>query len=804
MAKSDSKPASGGGLKAGQAAGKVAAFRVASGKAVSKATSKAAPGKAASASLAMNKPIKAASSKVRLGSAATLAKGYFVAHDIPGRMRLRPFANCVPAQAAQAMLLELCPELNKSDISISAHTGSILLFYASLQIRAKLAASFTGASVSPEEALRAALPSLPVTARKQPAEVAVRNPIPHKLMSMWFPPVYRAAHAVWSSLTHLWRGAGALFTGKLNLDVLDGAAMAVCIIQRDFRSLSAITFFFALGEFLADWTRKRSRDSLADSLALKIDRVWVRSGELERQIPLREVQKGDHVVVHAGHIIPVDGTVFEGEGMVNQSSMTGEPLLVRRAQGATVYAGTVLEEGSLIVAASKVGDETRINSILHTIEESEAVKASIQSRYEHIADAIVPYNFALFALVYAATRNFTRAGSVLLVDYSCAIRLATPLTIFTGMRQAAEYGVLIKGGKFMEAMAEADVVVFDKTGTLTQSQPSVVEVLPFGKHESDSVLRLAACLEEHFVHPVGQAVVRAADAKGLKHREEHTRVEYIVAHGIASMWHEHRALIGSEHFIFDDEKLSLSARHQEEVRKRTSRGLSALYLAIGGEVAGVIFIEDSIREDAAMIVEALRRDGVKRVIMLTGDGEETAAGIAARAGIIEYKSRLLPEDKARFIARLKKEGHKVIMIGDGINDSPALSAADVGIAMADGADMAREIADIVLTNGELSGVLLARSISRQALGRVHSNFWASVIANSAFLVGGLFGLIMPGMSALLHNATTAALSVRSLRPLNPAAGSSAAVRADESESGLLSGLPVGLPVTASASKEELQ
>lgn len=704
-----------------------------------------------------------------------LASVYRIVHDIPGRMRLRPLM--APAGRAEAaeMVLALCPGLSPGEVAVSPSTGSILILYTAPAARAELARAFTP---KPEPARRAlpgrgaeeALPPAPPAPLEDPG---VPNPIPHKLFSMAMPYAYRAAFALWSSLGYLWRGARAIASGKLNLDALDGAAMAVCILQRDFRTLGAITFFFALGDFLADWTRKRSRASLADSLALKIDRVWVRAqtpeGDLERQIPLREVRVDDLVMVNAGSIIPVDGTVAEGEGMVNQSAMTGEPLAVFRGEGASLYAGTVLEEGHLLVKAAKVGGDTRISAILNTIEESEAAKAGIQSRYEHLADAVVPYNFLLAGLVYALTGNAARAGSVLLVDYSCAIRLATPLSIFTGMRQAAEHGVLIKGGKFMEAVAEADVLVFDKTGTLTQARPRLLEVLAFDGHAEDDVLRLAACLEEHFVHPVGQAVVRAADERKLKHREEHTRVDYVVAHGIASFWNSKRVLIGSEHFVLEDEKIPLDGARQAEVERRTSGGLSALYLAMDGQVIGVLFIEDTIREDAAAVVAALKADGIKRVIMLTGDATATAAGIAAKAGIDEFHARMLPEEKARFIASLKAEGHKVIMIGDGINDSPALSAADVGVAMAEGADMAREIADIVLTGGELSGILLARGLSRAALSRVRRNFVASVALNSVFLMGGLAGLLTAGVSALLHNATTAGIALRSLSAL-PEAG----------------------------------
>ena len=599
------------------------------------------------------------------------------------------------------------------------------------------------------------------------AEHEARNPVPFKTISFFFPRLVSGAIAILRALPYLFTGLKALLRGRLDLEVLDASALLTCILRRDFRSLSSIVFFFALGEYLADWTRKKSRASLAESLALNIDQVWVRMGDLERQVPLAEVEVGDVVVVRAGSVLPVDGTVLDGDGMINQSSMTGEAMPVHRTKGATVYAGTVLEEGELAITASGVGGNTRVTSILRTIEESESVKASIQGKYERVADAIVPYNFLLSGAVYAATRDPMRAGSVLLVDYSCAIRLATPLAIFTAMREAAEHGVLIKGGKFMEALAEADVVVFDKTGTLTEARPVVAEVVPFGKHSRACVLRLAACLEEHFAHPVGQAVVRAAEAEGLKHREEHTQVEFVVAHGIASRWRDQRVIIGSDHFVLEDEGIPITPEQQAVVEAESARGRSVLYLAVGKVLAGLLLIEDSIREETRPVIEALRQDGVKRVIMLTGDGELTAANIAARAGIDEYRARLLPEAKAAFVASLKKRGHKVIMVGDGINDSPALSASHVGVAMAEGADMAREVADVVLVNGRLEGLLLARRLSRLALSRVRSNFHTSLLWNSLFLAGGLLGLLRPGLSALLHNATTAAIAVNSVRPFLP-------------------------------------
>ncbi len=712
--------------------------------------------------------------------AALRSLGYRVAHEIPGRLRLRRrgrtsfappgTARAVPLDAgieAARLLLLAVPQLGTEAVRISPVTGSILVEYAGPALRRALLNVLLPPAATSAPFGRAR--SLPKGAGAKtgapPAERVVRNPIPGKAYSYFYPRVLTRGLALLRALPYIWTGIKALFRGRLNLDALDGAALTVCLLRRDFKSLSSIVFFFALGEYLADWTRKKSRASLAESLALNIDHVWIKEGELERRVPVAETRPGDLVVVRAGSVLPVDGTVAEGDGMVNQASMTGESMPVRRTVGSTVYAGTVLEEGEMIVAASRVGGDTRINAILRSIEESESVKASIQGRYERVADSIVPYNFLLSGAVYAATRDPLRAGSVLLVDYSCAIRLATPLTIFTGMREAAERGVLIKGGKFMEAVAEADVVIFDKTGTLTEARPTVAEVIPFGGRTRDTVLRLAACLEEHFVHPVGQAVVRAAEAEGLKHREEHAKVEFVVAHGIASRWRGQRVLIGSGHFVLEDEGISATSEQRSIIDSQAAMGRSVLYLAVGGELAGIILIEDNMRKDAPAMVEALREDGIRRVIMLTGDGELTARGIAERAGIAEYRSRLLPEDKAAFVASLKNEGHKVIMVGDGINDSPALSAADVGVAMAEGADMAREVADIVLVNGELSGILLARKVARIALARVRSNFRASLLWNSLFLLGGLTGLLRPGLSALLHNATTAAIAVSSVRPM---------------------------------------
>jgi Cu2+-exporting ATPase len=626
--------------------------------------------------------------------------------------------------------------------------------------------SFPGAVISVSARTRSILVKYgPGAGRKISLPVpAVRNPVPGKLRSFFYPRIFIYALAVIRAVPYIFKGLKAVLRGRLTLEALDAAALLFCLLRRDFKTLSSLTFFFALGEYLTEWTRKKSRVSLEKSLALHVDHVWVRRDGCEMSIPYAQVCVGDHVVVRAGSSVPVDGTVISGEGMVNQASMTGESLPVHRTARASVYAGTVLDEGELVIRATKVGGNTRIHALVRAIEDSENLKAAVQSRYERMADAVVPYNFLAGGVVYAVSRDIMRTSSVFLVDYSCALRLLAPLSVLTAVREAADSGVLIKGGKFMEALAFADVVVFDKTGTLTEARPMLVDVIPFDGTDGDRILRLAACLEEHFAHPVGQAVVRASEKKGLKHKEEHTEVNLVVAHGIASMWQGKKLCLGSGHFICEDKGIRPDAFQQAVIDREADKGRSVLYLSIDDKIAGILLIEDALREEAAPVVRALYAGGVKRVIMLTGDGDKTAAAIAAQAGIGEFRARMLPEDKAAFIHKLKRDGFTVVMVGDGINDSPALSAAHVGIAMADGADIAREVADMVLLNGKLEGLLLAEDISHKMLSRIRGGFRTSLFWNSAFLLGGLVGLLRPGVSAFFHNAVTAAIAVSSMRP----------------------------------------
>ncbi|MDR2050728.1 MAG: heavy metal translocating P-type ATPase [Deltaproteobacteria bacterium] len=664
---------------------------------------------------------------------------YYIAHSGPGRIRLRP--SRLPTDLTGEKLREMLASLpDKIRVEHARHSGSILVFL-------------------PPEAL---------SRSGSRTEKKIKNPIPGKLTSYLLPFRTRALLALFHSLPYFRRGLRALFIRRrLDLDVLDATALAVCLLQGDFRSFGSIVFFFALGEYLADWTRKKSHAGLAESLALNIDSVWIKSGSDEIQIPLKKVSAGDLVIVRAGTVIPVDGRIASGEALVNLSSMTGEPLPIRRGPGQSVFAGAVVEEGEIRVETVKTGGDARIYSILRGIEDSEAAKASIQTRYEHIADGIVPYNFLLSLLIFIFTGTPRKAGAVLLVDYSCALRLAAPLAVLTGLREAAGQGVLIKGGKFIEALAGADTVVFDKTGTLTEAQPTVVEVIPFNGYQRDYILKSAACLEEHFPHPVGRAVVAAAEKEKLSHTEEHAEVELIVAHGIASRLHGQRVLLGSEHFLREDSRIRISEEQNVIINRQAALGRSILYISFDSELAGIILIEDKIRPRTAAVVEALRADGIKRVLMLTGDGEPTAAGIATAAGITEYQARLLPEQKSAFIRELRAQGHSVLMLGDGVNDSPALSAAQVGVSMNSGADITKEVADVVLTRGRLEDLLTARAVSRGVLTRIRRSFRYSLFLNSLFLAAGLSGLIGPGIAALLHNATTAAIALGCMRRILP-------------------------------------
>lgn len=571
-----------------------------------------------------------------------------------------------------------------------------------------------------------------------------------------------AANALLASVPFVLSGVKSLLRGRFDVAVLDGAALLVSLLRRDFRTAGLLIVLLGLGEMLESYTRKKSMASLADELALRVDSVWVRRGDGNVKIALRDVTKEDVVVVHAGNAIPVDGIVVDGDGSVNQASMTGEPLPVHRMKGGTVFAGTVLEDGELMIRPTGVGDGTRLQQIVRFIENSEAAKAGIEGKALKWADRIVPYHFLLAGLVWLVTRDFARMASVLMVDFSCALRLATPLAILTAMRTGTQRGVVVKGGKYLEALAEVDTVVFDKTGTLTASAPKLADVVTLD--DAHDLLRLAACLEEHFPHPVGRAVVHAAEAKGLAHAiEAHdAKIDYVVAHGIASSVEGERVVLGSRHFVEEDEGISVDVAH-EAAERLAREGKSILYLAVGGRLAGLLGIEDPIREEAKGVIAALHERGVKEVWMLTGDDERTARVVAEKLGIDHYRAGILPADKAAVVAALKEKGAKVLMVGDGVNDSPALSASDVGVTLRDGADIAQEVADVVLTENTLEGLPVAMDLGKAAMARIRQNFVASVGLNGVFLAGGLTGTLMPAAGALLHNGTTIGVCLNAMR-----------------------------------------
>ena len=574
-----------------------------------------------------------------------------------------------------------------------------------------------------------------------------------------------AANALLASVPFVLSGVKSLLRGRFDVAVLDGAALLVSLLRRDFRTAGLLIVLLGLGEMLESYTRKKSMASLADELALRVDSVWVRRGDGNVKIALRDVTKEDVVVVHAGNAIPVDGIVVDGDGSVNQASMTGEPLPVHRMKGGTVFAGTVLEDGELMIRPTGVGDGTRLQQIVRFIENSEAAKAGIEGKALKWADRIVPYHFLLAGLVWLVTRDFARMASVLMVDFSCALRLATPLAILTAMRTGTQRGVVVKGGKYLEALAEVDTVVFDKTGTLTASAPKLADVVTLDEaHDADDLLRLAACLEEHFPHPVGRAVVHAAEAKGLAHTiEAHdAKIDYVVAHGIASSVEGERVVLGSRHFVEEDEGISVEVGH-EAAERLAREGKSILYLAVGGRLAGLLGIEDPIREEAKSVIAALHERGVKEVWMLTGDDERTARVVAETLGIDHYRAGILPADKAAVVTALKEKGAKVLMVGDGVNDSPALSASHVGVTLRDGADIAQEVADVVLTENTLTGLPVAMDLGKAAMARIRQNFVASVGLNGLFLAGGLTGTLMPAAGALLHNGTTIGVCLNAMR-----------------------------------------
>ena len=581
---------------------------------------------------------------------------------------------------------------------------------------------------------------------------------------IFLPNPIRECITLTKSVKYLWNGVRTLASRKIEVPVLDATAIGVSIARNNMNTAGSIMFLLGIGEILEEWTHKKSVDDLARSMSLNVGKVWLCQGEQDILVSTSDVKAGDLVRVHMGNIIPFDGTVVSGEAMVNQASLTGESIPVQKNAEGIVYAGTVLEEGELVMRVDQTNGSSRYEKIVTMIEESEKLKTPMESKASHLADKLVPYTLLGTGLTYALTRNATKALSVLMVDFSCALKLAMPISVLSAIREASLHNITVKGGKYLEAMAEADTIVFDKTGTLTKANPTVVDVVSFNGQDSDELLRIAACLEEHFPHSMAKAVVDAAAEKNLEHEEVHSEVEYIVAHGISSMIDGQKVVIGSHHFVFEDEKCTVDPEKMGTFNSLPPE-YSHLYMAINNRLAAVICIEDPLREEAAAVIRSLKMAGICKVVMMTGDSDRTAKAIAKKAGIDEYYSEVLPEDKANFVEKEKAKGRKVIMIGDGINDSPALSAADIGISISDGAEIAREIADVTIGADNLYEIVTLKALSNSLVKRIDKNYRFIVSFNAGLIVLGITGIIPPTMSALLHNGSTLAIGMKSMENL---------------------------------------
>ena len=687
---------------------------------------------------------------------------FTVKHEIDGRIRVCALQKRMTC--TEADMLQYCLEKMSSVTSVKIHerSQSVVIYYSGSReeiIAALERFSYEDACV-PDDYLRSSGRQL----NREYWDKLVTHLLRKCVSKLFFPYQLRVAIAILKSAKYFRMGINTLAKGKIEVPVLDAVAIGVSMIRGDFKTASSIMFLLGIGEILEEWTHKKSVDDLARSMSLNVSNVWICRGDDEVLVSASEVQEGDAVRVYMGNVIPFDGTVTDGEAMVNQASLTGESMPVRKAEGSSVYAGTVVEEGELTVRVKEVSGKSKFEKIVTMIEETEKLKSSLESKAEHLADKLVPYTLAGTILVWLLTRDVTKALAVLMVDFSCALKLAMPISVLSAMREAGNHKITVKGGKYLEAMAEADTVIFDKTGTLTKATPTVADVISFNGDEPDELLRVAACLEEHFPHSMAKAVVDAAKAKNSDHEGLHSEVEYIVAHGVSSAVDGKKAVIGSHHFIFDDERCTVA----EEYRGRFEAlppEYSHLYMAIEGKLAAVICIHDPLREEVTDVIAALKEAGVAKIVMMTGDSERTARAVAQQAGVDEYYSEVLPEDKARFVEKEKEAGSKVVMIGDGINDSPALSAADVGVAISDGAEIAREIADVTIAADDLRELVVLKKLSNRLMNRIQKNYRSIVGINGGLILLGVLGVMQPATSALLHNASTLAISLKSMNEL---------------------------------------
>ena len=684
---------------------------------------------------------------------------FIIKHEIKGRLRIHVFQERMTDTEADTLCWFLEKQENVTDAKVYERTADAVICYRG--DREELLNMLRGFSYEKVDVPENVLASSGRKLNSAYREKLIAKLVLHYGGKMIIPYPLRKIWLTVKAAGYIWKGLKCLRKRKIEVPVLDATAIGVSVLRGDFNTAGFVMLLLGIGEILEEWTHKKSVGDLARSMSLNIKKVWLKKDEQEILVHSSRIRRGDTVVVHMGNVIPFDGVVSGGEGMINQASLTGEALPVRRTEGQSVYAGTVLEEGELEIQVKAVSGSTRFEKIAAMIEDSEKLKSALESRAEHLADRLVPYTLLGTGLVWLLTRNVTKALSVLMVDFSCALKLAMPIAVLSAIREAGESGITVKGGKYLEAVAEADTIVFDKTGTLTKAKPTVKEVIVFGDYPEDEALRIAACLEEHFPHSMAKAVVDAAKERKLYHEEMHSKVEYVVAHGISSHIEEKKVIIGSSHFVFEDEGCRVHPEYQERFNALPPE-YSHLYLAVEQELIAVICIEDPLREEAGEMVRMLKAEGISKVVMMTGDSERTAASIAKRVGVDEYYSEVLPEDKAGFIEREKASGRKVIMIGDGINDSPALSAADAGVAISDGAEIAREIADITIAADDLREIVTLKRLADMLMKRIHKNYREIVGINAGLIALGVGGLIQPTTSALLHNTSTLAISMRSM------------------------------------------
>ncbi len=687
---------------------------------------------------------------------------YKIVYDRPGRIRVRCGVDVFTAEEGYGIAELLRKNADAADVEVCPANGSILVYYPENK-RETVLSILSG--------LRRC--SLPVG---KPGEEDKKREIDNDFIQQTaafvgrhylkklLPPPIRLAATLWNAIGFWKEGLRSIVQLKLDVPVLDAASVGAALIQRDVKTAGSIMFLLKLSGLLEDYTRKRTTSILTHSLAVNVDSVWLVKDDAEVLVPMSDVAVGDIIRIRTGALIPVDGTVTGGDAMVNEASMTGESMPVHKKSGITVYAGTVVSEGTIDIKITALPKESRIQQIVGLIENSENLKAGVQSRAEHMADRIVPFSFIGALAAGVITRSMAKALSIFMVDYSCGIKLSASISVISAMREAASRRVMVKGGKFLEAFAKADTIIFDKTGTLTEACPTVCGIIPFGGYTEEEILKTAACIEEHFPHSMARAVVRCAAERGLVHEEEHAEVEYIVAHGVVTRLNGERALIGSAHFVFEDEKTEYTEDQRRAV-DQTAGGGSALYLAIGGSLAGVIFVSDPPRPEAAEAIRALRAVGIKKVVMLTGDAESAAKAVCETIGIDEYRSQVLPAEKAQIIEDYKKNGSTVIMVGDGVNDSPALASADVSVSMKDSSDIAREVADVTLLSADLRELAVIKELSKRLFVRIENNYRFIITFNTALLVLGLVGTIAPGSAALMHNVSTMGISALSTRPL---------------------------------------